>query len=218
MQARMAWQLHRRSSLAPRGDGFSASALLLGLAAVLLTAWLLYRHVLQPPWAAALPAVLGDALTLLEGAAAVTLLVLAGLLAWQRLRAPRQALTVDDLYALSPAAFERYVAGLFRRRGYKVRVRGGSGDHGVDLELSRGDGRRAIVQCKRYRNTIGPDVVRELLGTMIHEQVQHAFLVTTADISPSAREWAQTKPMTLIDGKALVALAKALNENSRGRR
>jgi restriction endonuclease Mrr len=57
--------------------------------------------------------------------------------------------------------------------------------------------------------------VRELLGTMIHEQVHHAFLVTTADISPAAREWAQTKPMTLIDGQTLVALAEALNENGR---
>jgi restriction system protein len=70
------------------------------------------------------------------------------------------------------------------------------------------------VQCKRYRNAIGPDIVRELFGTMIHERVHHAFLVTTASISDSAREWAAHKPMTLIDGPTLVQIAAALNKDS----
>ena len=66
------------------------------------------------------------------------------------------------------------------------------------------------MQCKRYRNAIGPDIVRELFGTMIHEGVHHAFLVTTADISPAARDWASDKPMTLIDGLTLVKIAESL--------
>ncbi|MBE2221690.1 MAG: restriction endonuclease, partial [Anaerolineae bacterium] len=47
-------------------------------------------------------------------------------------------------------------------------------------------------------------------GTLIHERVSHAFLVTTADISPSAREWAQGKPMTLIDGNLLIQVSEKL--------
>ena len=210
MLARMDWQLRRRTTLAPRQHAAPATRALLGLAWVLLVAWFVYRHLLRPPWTATIPSFLLDSLTLLEGATAVTLLVLTAVLAWQHLRRDTAAPTVDELYALTPAEFERYVARLFREKGYTVRLRGGSGDHGVDLELVRPDGRRAIVQCKRYRSTIGPDVVRELLGTMVHEQVQHAFLVTTAEISPSAREWARLKPMTLIDGAALVSLAADL--------
>ncbi|MCB0000495.1 MAG: restriction endonuclease, partial [Anaerolineales bacterium] len=38
----------------------------------------------------------------------------------------------------------------------------------------------------------------------------HAFLVTTADISDAAREWAQYKPITLIDGETLVQIATSL--------
>ncbi|UCC50822.1 MAG: restriction endonuclease, partial [Anaerolineaceae bacterium] len=59
-----------------------------------------------------------------------------------------------------------------------------------------------------------PDIVRELFGTMIHERVHHAFLVTTADISDAARQWATHKPMTLIDGPTLVDIASSLNYHS----
>jgi restriction system protein len=103
------------------------------------------------------------------------------------------------------------VAAIFRRKGYQVRLTGGSGDHGVDLELhDLRSSRRAIVQCKRYQNTVGEELVRELYGTLLHELAYHAFLVTTADISDAAREWAQGKPITLIDGAALVEIDAAL--------
>jgi restriction system protein len=95
-----------------------------------------------------------------------------------------------------------------------VLIRGRSGDHGVDLELSGAGGRRAIVQCKRYRDTVGEEVVRGLFGTMLHETAHHAFLVTTADISEAARSWAAGKPMTLIDGTTLVEIAAAIDGRS----
>ena len=72
--------------------------------------------------------------------------------------------------------------------------------------LTQANGRRAVVQCKRYRHVIGPEIVRELFGTMIHERAAHGFLVTTAEISDGARSWAADKPITLIDGMSLVSL------------
>ena len=118
--------------------------------------------------------------------------------------------TLEELYALDPLEFEQYVARLFRQKGYTVTHRGRSGDKGVDLELKKVGGKRAIVQCKRYRRPVGPEVVRELFGTLVHERVSHAFLVTTADISQSARTWAQDKPMTLIDGSLLAQVSDKL--------
>ena len=123
----------------------------------------------------------------------------------QTYSAPRQQTTyerprygvsraLDELQDLSPKEFEHYVAGLFRRKGYRAVVRGRAGDHGVDLELRAPTGKRAIVQCKRYQNTVGEDVVRELFGTLIHE-----------------RDWAQGKPITLIDGRTLVRIAASLD-------
>ena len=91
-----------------------------------------------------------------------------------------------------------------------MEVRGRAGDLGVDLALTRRDGRRAIVQCKRYRHAIGPEIVRELFGTMVHELAAHGFLVTTATISDAARSWAADKPITLIDGATLAGLTDDL--------
>jgi hypothetical protein len=178
--------------------------------------WLIYRWGMRPDWAAALPSLLAELLGLSEAALAFTLALLWGAWGWreyremQRITAALPQFSIDELKSLSPTAFEKYVAALFRQQGYRVRRRGGSGDRGVDLELVHGDGRQAIVQCKRYQNSVGPDAVRELYGTLIHERVNHAFLVTTADISVAARAWAQQKPMTLIDGATLAAIVGRL--------
>ena len=216
MLARFDSQIHQRGSLrhldAPRNNLW----LLTRLMAILLISWLFYRYILQPAWIGHLPSILSELLFLIETASVITLGILAALIGWRHRRQARQlsVLTIEEMRTLSPAAFEAYVASLFRQKGYQVRQRGRRGDRGVDLELTRAAGRHAIVQCKRYRYTVGPDIVRELFGTMIHERVHHAFLVTTADISKAAREWAVYKPMTLIDGRTLVQIAASLDNKS----
>jgi restriction system protein len=184
--------------------------------------WVLWRYGVAADALDHAPGWLVDTLGLLTGAGFLTLLSLWGLVGWQRIEwrqeTIRPRMTAEQLYALSPRAFEHYVAELFERRGYTVEVRGRSGDLGVDLALRRSDGRRAIVQCKRYRHTIGPEIVRELFGTMIHERAAHGFLVATAPISEAARAWAADKPITLIDGQTLAALSddlKATEMNDR---
>jgi restriction system protein len=177
-------------------------------------AWLAYRLLLQPTWPDFFPLV-RELVDLIEGAGAFTLTFLWLGLWWRhRTQEPKPAqmkpISLEALYALSPGDFEKYVGTLFRSKGYKVALRGGSGDHGVDLELIGQDGRRAVVQCKRYQHTVGEDIVRELFGTMIHERSMRGFLVTTAEISASAKEWAQGKPITLIDGPTLVEIAGSL--------
>ena len=184
-----------------------------GVTAVTLT-WLLYRWILQPAWVAQLPSFMGELMQLIEVAGALTMALLWVVL-WLRQRPGIQqsqlvTISLDELYEMDPTVFEKYVAQLFRQRGYRVKHRGRAGDMGVDLELTNGNGRRAIVQCKRYRNTVGPEVIRELYGTLIHEKVAHAFLVTTGGISEAAREWAKGKPLTLIDGKILVQVVSAV--------
>ncbi len=188
---------------------------LIGLLTAVYLFWLVIRIASQPAWLAGLPSVLMELLHLAELAGFVTLALVWGVVWWRGSRGTAvavQPLDIDQLYSLTPYEFEQYVARLFRRKGYSVNLRGRSGDHGVDLLVRQPGGKKAIVQCKRYRKSVGPDVVRELYGTLIHERVSHAFLVTTADISDSAREWAQGKPMTLIDGRALAHIAAMLGD------
>ncbi len=216
MVVRTEWRFRQQSpqfSTQQRQPVSLNSRWIIGLLTAVYLLWLLVRAVSQPAWLSHLPSLLSELLRLAEIGWLATLLVLWGLVwwrGWQEEAKPLAPLTLEALYNLHPADFERYVARLFRQKGYKASVRGRSGDLGVDLVVTRQGGKRAIVQCKRYRNTIGPDIVRELYGTLMHEGVSHAFLVTTADISDSARAWAQGKPMTLIDGPTLVEIAQSL--------
>ena len=207
----------------PQGSKLSArrafriGRLIVGGLTALFALWVGYRLLGQPAWLSRLPAVARELLTLFEGAAAFTLASVWAALWWQRGKQaaqPAPVIDVEGLYALSPAAFEQYVGSLFRQKGYTVRVRGRSGDLGVDLEVTQPGGKRAVVQCKRYRQTVGSEAVRELYGTLIHEQAAHGFLITTAEISAAARAWARHKPLTLIDGATLVQIAAALHANT----
>ena len=205
-----------------QAHAFRHGLVIIGLLTIGFLSWLVVHWVFRPPWLSVLPDVVTEFVALVETAGAFTLAFLwAGLgwRYWRRLQpsephlAPRP--TLAALQTLSPREFENYVAWLFRQKGYKVIMRGGSGDLGVDLELTGVRGRRAIVQCKRYQNTIGAEIIRELYGTLIHEGVHWAFLVTTAEISDAAREWASGKPITLIDGSTLVEVAHALGDKRR---
>jgi restriction system protein len=120
-------------------------------------------------------------------------------------------LTQEQLQSLDPAQFEAYVAQrIFARQGYYVHDTPHVKDGGIDILLEDRNGVQAIVQCKRYRNTVGEATVRELYGTMIHTGAAHAYLVTSGRISNEACAWAEGKPIDLIDGQRLEELAKAL--------
>ncbi|MDW8098680.1 MAG: restriction endonuclease [Anaerolineae bacterium] len=121
----------------------------------------------------------------------------------EKLRAAR---TLAQLLELTPSEFEAWTGELFRRRGYRVINTPDTADHGVDLIVDR-DGERGIVQCKRYRGTVGEPIVRDLYAVIIHEGADRGYLVTTANISPQAHRWARGKPIELIDGEKLVRLA-----------
>lgn len=123
---------------------------------------------------------------------------------------------LDQLKEMDPALFEVLVAVLFVRRGYTAETVGQSGDEGVDIRLSKG-GSRGIAQCKRYADSVGQPTVRDLYGTLLHNNADEAFLVTTAQITRQARDWAFGKPIRFVDGFTLVDWVLAEGEKPRRR-
>jgi restriction system protein len=155
-------------------------------------------------------------LGLLVASIVLGVLILLGLRsAWSNMRRgllPGQwrALSLEQVRELTPSQFEAYVAyRLFGRRGYHVENIRDTKDGGVDILVTDRNGQQAIVQCKRYRGTVGAPIVRDLYGTMIHAGVSYAFLVTNSTFSEEARIWAAGKPIELIDGRRLVQLSQA---------
>lgn len=113
---------------------------------------------------------------------------------------------LSDLYELSPAEFEEMVAEVFRARGHRARRTGTAGDHGVDVVVEAKNGEKWVVQCKRWRGTVGERVVREFYGTMLHEKADKGAIVTTGFFTPQAREWARGKPIFLYDGEEFLRI------------
>lgn len=110
-----------------------------------------------------------------------------------------QWLRVQEFWwqTLDGRRFEVELARELTRLGYDVTLTGRAGDGGVDLVLSRA-GREVIVQCKAHKNPIGPGPVRDLYGTMIHQSVEEAWLVTTTGFSQAARDFANGKRIRLL--------------------
>ena len=116
------------------------------------------------------------------------------------------AQTLEDLMALLPEDFEALIAKLFEVYGHQTMLMGGNGDHGVDVVVTTSEGEKWIVQCKRYSGSVGEPVVRDLYGTLLHENAQQAYLITTGGLTRQAVEWAEGKPIVLYDGEGLVRL------------
>nr|WP_301002462.1 restriction endonuclease [Capsulimonas corticalis] len=118
--------------------------------------------------------------------------------------------SLESIRQLSWSDFERLVGEAYRRQGYQVEERGGSGaDGGVDLVLRR-SGEKVFVQCKRWRNrTVGVSVVRELYGAMAAEGATAGIVATVGRYTADAMEFARGKHLTLVDGEALLALVRS---------
>jgi restriction system protein len=111
----------------------------------------------------------------------------------------------DKLRSMAGPEFEEFVAQLFRRKGYLVELTETTGDHGIDL-LMHLDGKRTIVQCKRWSDSVGEPVIRDFFGAMVNSQAQFGFVVTTSHFSRQAVAFAEGKPITLVDIDSLLAM------------
>ena len=109
---------------------------------------------------------------------------------------------------LSPYQFEKFVAHLVERTGYRARVTKASGDGGVDIIAHKDElGFEGIVkvQCKQTLSTIGEPDISRLCGHV--QSGEFALFVTLGDYSTQALHYARNKPnIRLIGGEDLVRL------------
>lgn len=116
--------------------------------------------------------------------------------------------TLSELHNLSGHEFEELVTQLFRRMGYIAQRTRGSADGGVDIEAAIEGKERAIIQCKNYKHPVGPSVVRDLYGVVVHSRATSGILVCTSTFTDAAEEFAKEKPIRLVDGEKLLILLK----------
>ncbi|MEM8529500.1 MAG: restriction endonuclease [Chloroflexota bacterium] len=129
-----------------------------------------------------------------------------------RQHATNEKLLLKKALNLSPTEFEQRTVLLLRDLGWDwIEHQGGSGDGGVDVRATR-QGKKWVVQCKRYKNTVPAYMVRALEGVRHHEKADHALLVTTGNFGPQSEEWVQGKPIDLWDGEDLAHWIRVADE------
>ncbi len=113
------------------------------------------------------------------------------------------------LSLIDPVELEDLCILLFAKLGYEAKSTPASHDNGVDGFL-RKDGSLTILQCKRYKGTIGEPAIRDLYGAMAHFGAKDGIIVTTGTLTNQALNWIGSKRIRVIYTKELT---KLLNEN-----
>ena len=115
--------------------------------------------------------------------------------------------SLSRLRRMKPIYFERRVAEMYYKLGYKKEITDkASGDGGIDIILCK-MGKKYLVQCKRYseKNTVKVGVVRELMGVVASENADGGWVVTTSTFTKAAKEFAKkNKTLKLIDSSDLM--------------
>jgi restriction system protein len=112
---------------------------------------------------------------------------------------------LDGLRAMDPIEFQSFMWIVYRRLGYSVQPTPASRDGGADGFLEK-DGKRFVLQCKRYRGQVGEDTVRDILGTIVHNNAVGGFVVTTGTFSSPAVAFCSGKQIQLVNGEELLKL------------
>jgi restriction system protein len=110
----------------------------------------------------------------------------------------------EALDALDWFQLEQLVARLFEIKGCAVLPRGGAkADGGIDLVVQT-ESTMAAVQCKHWGKwKCGPAVVRELIGSMVHENLPQGFLICRT-ATEEAKSLAASHRIRIIERAGLI--------------
>lgn len=126
------------------------------------------------------------------------------------------SLLLQRIQTIDAAAFERLCQRLLRQSGFtRVEVSGKSGDGGIDgsgvlrVQLISF---QVLFQCKRWKGSVGSEVVRNFRGAM-QGRADKGLIITTGTFTADARKESTrdgAPAIDLIDGEALCSLMKDL--------
>lgn len=114
---------------------------------------------------------------------------------------------------INPYTFEKLIKELLIAMKYDdVEVTSQSGDKGIDVKAKYQFGiseANEVIQVKRHHGTIGRPILDQLRGVLSHHNAYRGTIITIGTFSSGCKEaalWANSNPITLIDGDMLVDL------------
>ena len=130
-----------------------------------------------------------------------------------------QEMLMRILQDMPPEVFERLCQRLLREKGFEeVAITGRSGDGGIDgTGILRGKyaliSFSVVFQCKRWKNPVGPNMVRDFRGAMAG-RAEKGMILTTSTFTKDAKAEAcrdGVSRIDLIDGDLLVEIMSQAN-------
>lgn len=123
---------------------------------------------------------------------------------WQRRHKYRTA-KMHEIDHMKGGQFEQFLAVYFRDLGYKILPhRGSAGDKGADLILIAPDGRKIVVQAKRYSGKVPFDAIQQVHTARSLYGANAAIIISNTFFTKQARETAHKLNIELWDRHALI--------------
>ena len=124
---------------------------------------------------------------------------------------------LEVIKKIPPSSFERLCQRLLRELGFKnVEVTGKPNDGGIDgkgiLRLGGILSFHVVFQAKRYKDTVGSEIIRNFRGSL-SAKIDKGLIISTGRFTVEAKKEAQRDgaiPIDLIDGEELVEKLKEL--------
>ncbi len=99
----------------------------------------------------------------------------------------------EELYNCTPREFEKFMAQLYNKLGYKTELTKATRDGGKDIILRKPDilGDMVFyVECKQYneKNKVGIDIIQRFSGVIEMDKVNGGIIATTSFFSKDAKD------------------------------
>jgi restriction system protein len=117
---------------------------------------------------------------------------------------------ITDIDKMDGRQFEHYLGVLFKNQGYSVKVTRASGDYGADLIIAK-DGKKIVVQAKRYSKNVGLKAVQEAQASIAHYGASEAWVVSNSEYTYEATELARSNKVKLFSRDDLVEMILKMN-------
>lgn len=109
-----------------------------------------------------------------------------------RIRSPNYFIVTErdienNFSRFEPFEFEKLIAKLFEKKGYKTSVTQERGDFGIDV-LAEAGNEKIAIQVKHWQASVGGPDVHKTLGSMVTFGATRAMVVTSSDFTNQAYE------------------------------
>lgn len=112
---------------------------------------------------------------------------------------------IDDIDNMPGEVFEEYLLEHFKNLGYSGRLTPKTDDYGADLVLEK-DGRRVVVQAKRWKMNVGVEAIQQVIGAIKYYDANKGMVVTNSSFTENAYNLANSNGIELWDRKKLIEI------------